>query len=112
MNIKDIPTPTLITGGAVVLWLGTFALRSVNPEFSGGPAADALMATVVAWWAKTRKDANGEDDLISQVLTKNVLPIVSTTPTPTSPPAAPKPAPPMPPKPATPPKPGGLPWGS
>ncbi len=116
MNIKDIPTPTLITGVAVVLWLGTFALRSVNPEFSGGPAADALMATIVAWWAKTRKDANGEDDLISQVLSKNVLPMVSTTPTPTS--AAPKPAPPMPPKPATPPKPstppkpGGLPWGS
>jgi hypothetical protein len=110
VNIKDIPTPTLITGGAVVLWLGTFALRSVNPEFSGGPAADALVATVIAWWAKTRKDANGEDDLISQVLTKNVLPIVSTTPAPTS--AAPKPAPPMPPKPSTPPKPGGLPWGS
>lgn len=109
-KLKDIPTPTLITGGAVVLWLGTFALRAVNPEFAGGPAADALVATVIAWWAKTRKDAHGEDDLISQVLTKNVLPIVSTPATATAP--SPKPAPPMPPKPAQPPKPGGLPWGS
>jgi outer membrane biosynthesis protein TonB len=112
VKLKDIPTPTLITGGAVVLWLGTFVLRAVNPEFSGGPAADALVATVVAWWAKTRADAHGKDDLIAEVLTKNVLPMVSNTPTPTLPPAAPKPAPPMPPKPATPPKPGGLPWGS
>lgn len=119
MKLKDIPTPTLITGGAVVLWLGTFALRSVNPEFSGGPAADALMATVVAWYAKNRKDANGgKDDLITEVLTKNVLPMVSTanTPTPSAPtsmpPPSPAPKPAMPPKPTQPPKPGGLPWGS
>lgn len=112
MNIKEIPVPTLITGGAVVLWLGTFVLRSVNPEFSGGPAADALMATVVAWWAKTRKDANGgKDDLITEVLTKNVLPLVSTANTPPVTPA-PKPAAPPTPKPAQPPKQGGLPWGS
>ena len=114
MKLKDIPTPTLITGGAVVLWLGTFVLRSVNPEFSGGPAADALMATVVAWWAKTRKDANGgKDDLISEVLTKNVLPMVSptTTVTPTTVTPTPASPPPTSPKPTQPPKQGGLPWG-
>jgi hypothetical protein len=119
VNIKDIPTPTLITGGAVVLWLGSFVVRSMNPEFSGGPAADALVATVIAWWAKTRKDANGgKDDLITEVLTKNVLPIVShspatATPTPATfpPPPPPKTAAPPPGKPSTPPKQGGLPWG-
>ena len=116
-KIKDIPTPTLITGAAVVLWLGTFVLRSVNPEFSGGPAADALMATVVAWWAKTRKDANGgKDDLISEVLTKNVLPMISPaspsppayTPQPYTPPSQPKQ--PYTPKPTAPPTKGALPW--
>ena len=119
MKLKDIPTPTLITGAAVVLWLGTFVLRSVNPEFSGGPAADALMATVVAWWAKTRKDANGgQDDLITEVLSKNVLPLVSTANTPAPVQAQPNPAigstkpPVVQPKPTQPPKPGGLPWGS
>ena len=118
MNIKDIPTPTLITGGAVVLWLGSFVVRSMNPEFSGGPAADALVATVIAWWAKTRKDANGgKDDLITEVLTKNVLPIVSHSPAaaPPTPTPAPTPAPrpsPPPAPPSTPPKQGGLPWSS
>ena len=122
-NIKDIPVPTLITGMTAVVWLGSFAMRSVNPEFTGGPAIDALMATVVAWWAKTRKAKNGQDDLISEVLTKNVLPIVSHTPgaadvaTPTA--YYPKPAPYQPPQsvpptyspPASKPKQGGLPWG-
>jgi hypothetical protein len=127
-NIKDIPVPTLITGMTAVVWLGSFVMRSVNPEFTGGPAVDALMATVVAWWAKTRKTNNGgQDDLISEVLSKNVLPIVSHTPTPpavdAAPPAAyyPKPAPTpyQPPQsvppphspPASKPKQGGLPWG-
>lgn len=117
MKLKDIPTPTLITGGAVVLWLGSFVVRSMNPEFSGGPAADALVATVIAWWAKTRKDANGgKDDLITEVLTKNVLPIVSPSPAaPSTPTPAPTPAPrpsPPPAPPSTPPKQGGLPWSS
>jgi hypothetical protein len=116
VNIKNIPTPTLITAGAVVVWLGSFVLRSLNPEFSGGPAADALMATVVAWYAKTRKDANGgKDDLITEVLSKNVLPLVSnahTTPAPTPAPRPSSPPPSSPPKPSTPPKQGGLPWGS
>lgn len=127
-NIKDIPVPTLITGMTAVVWLGSFVMRSVNPDFTGGPAVDALMATVVAWWAKTRKAKNGPDDLISEVLTQNVLPIVSHTPTPpavdaAAPPAAyyPKPAPTLyqPPQsvppphspPASKPKQGGLPWG-
>lgn len=115
-KLKDIPTPTLVTGVAVVLWLGTFVLRSVSPEFSGGPAADALMATIVAWWAKTRKATHGPDDLISEVLSKNVLPVVSQQ---TAPPvAAPKPAAPYQQPvhapyspPASKPKQGGLPWG-
>jgi hypothetical protein len=123
-NIKDIPVPTLVTGMTAVVWLGSFVLRSVNPEFTGGPAADALLATTVAWWAKTRKAKNGQDDLISEVLTKNVLPMVSHTPPPAdvAPPTAyPKPAPapyqppqPVPPTyspPASKPKQGGLPWG-
>jgi hypothetical protein len=123
-NIKDIPVPTLVTGMTAVVWLGSFVLRSVNPEFTGGPAADALLATTVAWWAKTRKAKNGQDDLISEVLTKNVLPMVSNTPPPAdvAPPITyPKPAPatyqppqPVPPTyspPASKPKQGGLPWG-
>jgi hypothetical protein len=124
-NIKDIPVPTLITGMTAVVWLGSFAMRSVNPEFTGGPAIDALMATVVAWWAKTRKAKNGQDDLISEVLSKNVLPIVSNTPgaADVAPPTAyypkPAPAPYQPPQsvpltyspPASKPKQGGLPWG-
>lgn len=113
-KLKGIPVPTLITGAAVVLWLGTFALRSINPEFSGGPAADALLATIVAWWAKTRATSHGKDDLISEVLSKNVLPMIS----PTAPPAytpppqtyTPKPTAPYTPKPTAPPKQGGLPW--
>lgn len=130
MKLKDIPAPTLITAGAVVAWLGTFVLRAVNPDFSGGPAADALMATVTAWWMKTRKDANGgKDDLITEVVGKNVLPYISTahaedTPAPQQAPpqqAAPRPPsyqPPVtgvPPRPYTPPpaspKQGGMPWG-
>lgn len=124
-NIKDIPVPTLVTGMTVVVWLGSFVLRSVNPEFTGGPAADALLATTVAWWAKTRKARNGQDDLISEVLTKNVLPMVSNTPPPAdvAPPTPyypnPAPAPYQPPQPVPPtysppaskPKQGGLPWG-
>jgi len=115
VKLKDIPTPTLITGAAVVLWLGTFVLRSVNPEFTGGPAADALAATVIAWWAKTRAASHGKDDLISEVLTKNVLPLVSppsSSPPPYTPPAyTPAPYTPKPtaPKPTAPTK-GGMPW--
>ncbi len=114
MNIKDIPPPTLITAGAVVAWLGTFVLRAVNPEFAGGPAADALMATVTAWWMKTRKDANGgKDDLLTEVVGKVGLPMISTAHTPK--PAAPNPAPPVKPAaqppPTSTPKQGGLPWG-
>jgi hypothetical protein len=123
-NIKDIPVPTLITGMTAVVWLGSFAMRSVNPDFTGGPAIDALMATVVAWYAKSRKAKNGgQDDLITEVLSKNVLPIVSHTPgaADVAPPTAyyPKPAPYQPPQsvpptyspPASKPKQGGLPWG-
>ncbi len=123
-NIKDIPVPTLVTGMTAVVWLGSFVLRSVNPEFTGGPAADALLATTVAWWAKTRKARNGQDDLISEVLTKNVLPMVSNTPPPAdvAPPTAypkpaaapyhpPQPVPPTYSPPASKPKQGGLPWG-
>ena len=118
MNIKDIPVPTLITGAAALAWLGSFALRAMNPEFSGGPAADAMMATVVAWWMKTRKENNGgKDDLLTEVVSKNVLPMISGAHAPTPAPA-PYPAPTSPPRPAappppsTPPKQGGLPWSS
>jgi hypothetical protein len=118
VNIKDIPVPTLITGAAALAWLGSFALRAMNPEFSGGPAADAMMATVVAWWMKTRKENNGgKDDLLTEVVSKNVLPMISgahapaPTPTPSVIPP-PKPSAPPPPKPSTPPKQGGLPWSS
>jgi len=128
MKLKDIPAPTLITAGAVVAWLGTFVLRAVNPDFSGGPAADALLATIVAWWAKTRAASHGKDDLISEVLSKNVLPYISTAhadDTPAPPPAQRPPSyqppqpyqPPVtgaPPRPYTPPaspKQGGMPWG-
>lgn len=126
-KLKDIPVPTLITGMVGVVWLGSFALRSINPDFTGGPAADALMATTVAWYAKSRKTKNGgQDDLISELLTKNVLPIVSHTPgvADAGPPAGtyqpyPKSAPYQPPPvpqnqpyspPASKPKQGGLPW--
>jgi hypothetical protein len=118
VNIKDIPVPTLITGAAALAWLGSFALRAMNPEFSGGPAADAMMATVVAWWMKTRKENNGgKDDLLTEVVGKNVLPMISGAhaPTPTPAPSpAPRPSPPPPPStpPPPPPKQGGLPWSS
>ena len=129
-KIKDIPVPTLITGMTAVVWLGSFVMRSINPDFTGGPAIDALMATTVAWYAKSRKTKNGgQDDLISELLTKNVLPIVSHTPgvadagppagtyQPNYPKSAPyQPPPSLPPKspqspPASKPKQGGLPWG-
>jgi hypothetical protein len=116
VNITDIPVPTLITGAAALAWLGSFALRAMNPEFSGGPAADAMMATVVAWWMKTRKENNGgKDDLLIEVVGKNVLPMISgahAPPAPKPPPYTPPAPKPSPPKPSTPPTKGGLPWGS
>jgi hypothetical protein len=121
---KELPLPAVITGAAGVLWLGSFGLRAIKPDLAIGPAADTLMATCVAWLAKTRLAKNGQDDLLSQVLTTSVLPFVSTahadtdTPAPASPaPYTPKPTtynppPYTPPRPSTPPapKPGGLPW--
>ena len=116
--------PAVITGAAGVLWLGSFGLRAIKPDLAIGPAADTLLATCVAWYAKTRLSSNGKDDLLSEVLTTSVLPFVSTahadtdTPAPGSPaPYTPKPTtynppPYTPPRPSTPPapKPGGLPW--
>ena len=120
---KELPTPAVITGAAGLLWLGSFGLRAIKPDMAIGPAADTLMATCVAWFAKTRLAKNGQDDLLSQVLTTSVLPFVSSahadpdTPAPGSPaPYTPKPTtypPYTPPRPSTPPpapKPGGLPW--
>ena len=120
MKLKDIPIPTLVAGAASVLWVGSFGLRAIKPDFAIGPAADTLMATVVAWWIKTRKDAQGgQDDLLTEVATKFALPYISTAHTDDEP--APKPAQPYTPKPAKPvqpytpkptaPKPGGMPWG-
>lgn len=120
MKFKDIPVPTLITGIAGVAWLGSFGLRALKPDFALGPAADTLMATCTAWWMKTRRDANGgQDDLLTDVVSKVALPYISTAhadddPEPPKPaqPYTPKPTQPAP-KPTTPPKPkpGGMPWG-
>ena len=113
MNIKDIPPHTLITGVAAVAWLGSFALRAVNPEFALGPAADALMTTVVGYWFTQNKKSG--DGLLGEVVNKVALPMISTAHAPAPKPAAPpvpKPVPPTAPKPTTPPKQGGLPWGS
>ena len=120
---KELPTPAVITGAAGLLWLGSFGLRAIKPDMAIGPAADTLMATCVAWFAKTRLAKNGQDDLLSQVLTTSVLPFVSSAhadpDTPGSPaPYTPKPTtynppPYTPPRPSTPPpapRPGGLPW--
>jgi hypothetical protein len=117
VKIKDIPLPTLVTGIAGVAWLGSFGLRALKPDFALGPAADTMFATCVAWYAKTRLAKEGQDDLLSEVLTKSVVPLISTAhaddPEPPKPaqPYTPKPAQPYTPKPTTPPKPGGMPWG-
>lgn len=123
MKLKDIPIPTLVAGAASVLWVGSFGLRAIKPDLAIGPAADTLMATVVAWWIKTRKDAQGgQDDLLTEVATKFALPYISTAHADDEPPAqpytpkpaqpySPKPAQPYTPKPTTSPKPGGMPWG-
>ena len=118
MKLKDIPLPTLVTGIAGVAWLGSFGLRALKPDFALGPAADTMFATCVAWYAKTRLAKEGQDDLLSEVLTKSVVPLISTAhadepaaPKPAQP-YTPKPAQPYTPKPTTPPKPpGGMPWG-
>lgn len=119
MKLKDIPMPTLITGIAGVAWLGSFGLRALKPDFALGPAADTLMATCTAWWMKTRQDANGgQDDLLTEVVSKVAMPYISTAhaddelPKPAQP-YIPKPTQPYTPKPAPPTKPkiGGMPWG-
>jgi hypothetical protein len=117
MKLKDIPIPTLVTGIAGVAWLGSFGLRALKPDFALGPAADTMFATCVAWFAKTRLAKEGQDDLLSEVLTKSVVPFISTAhaddPEPPKPaqPYTPKPVQPAP-KPSSPkPKPGGMPWG-
>ena len=117
MKLKDIPLPTLVTGIAGVAWLGSFGLRALKPDFALGPAADTMFATCVAWYAKTRLAKEGQDDLLSEVLTKSVVPLISTAHADDEPPKpaqpyTPKPAQPYTPKPTTPPKPpGGMPWG-
>jgi hypothetical protein len=117
MKLKDIPAYTWVAGVAAVAWVGSFGLRAIRPDYALGPAADTLMATVAAWYVKARRDAHGgQDDLITDVVTKVAMPIISTAHTPDKPekpdqPYTPKPAPPKP-KPTTPPKPpGGMPWG-
>ena len=118
MKFKDIPMPTLVTGIAGVAWLGSFGLRALKPDFALGPAADTMFATCVAWYAKTRLAQGGQDDLLSEVLTKSVVPYISTAhaeePEPAKPAYAPAPYTPKPtaPKPSAPKKPGGLPWSS
>ena len=121
MKLKDIPMPTLVAGAASVLWVGSFGLRAIKPDLAIGPAADTLMATVVAWWIKTRKESlGGQDDLLTEVASKVALPYISTAHADDEPPAQPytpkpaqppKPVQPYTPKPTAPPKPGGMPWG-
>jgi hypothetical protein len=112
MKLKDIPPPTLITGVAAIAWLGSFGLRALNPSFALGPAADALMTTVVGWWFTENHKAG--DGLLGSIVSKNVIPSIATAhaePKPgqvTPPVYVPKPSPPKPTKPI---KPGGLPWG-
>ncbi len=114
---KDIPAYTWVAGVAAVAWVGSFGLRAIKPDMAIGPAADTLMATVVAYWMKARKAANnGEDDLLTEVAAKVALPYISTAhsdkpDTPTQAPYTPKPVPPYTPKPTAPPKQGGMPWG-
>ncbi len=121
MNIKDIPPHTLITGVAAIAWLGSFGLRALNPEFALGPAADALMTTVVGYWFTVNKKS-GKDDgsgLLEEVVTSVAMPMIATAHSskpaapnaPTSP-APPAPRPVTPPvRPTPPPAQGGLPWG-
>ena len=119
MNIKQVPPHTIITAAVAVAWLGSFALRAINPEFALGPAADALMVTTVTYWLKAqagaRKDGSG---LVESLVNEVALPMISTAHTPGTPAAKPvtpaqptkSPTPPYTP-PTTPPK-GGLPWNS
>lgn len=118
MKLKAIPIYSWVAGAAGVLWVGSFGLRTIKPDLAIGPAADTLMATVVAWFVKARKDANnGQDDLLTEVATKVALPYISTAHS--DKPATPKPEQPYTPKPAYVPKPapptkpkiGGMPWG-
>jgi hypothetical protein len=117
MKLKEIPTYTWVAGVAAVAWVGSFGLRAIKPDYGLGPAADTLMATVAAWYVKARKDAHGgQDDLITDVVTKVAMPIFSTAHTPEKPkpeqPYTPKPAPaPKTTSKPTTPKPGGMPWG-
>lgn len=120
MNLKEIPPHTMITAVAAVGWLASFVLRAVNPAFALGPAADALMTTVVAYWMKANKDAKRDGaGLVDAVMNEVALPMIANAhPAPAPPPdglrspqAAPKPAPaPKPPAPPT--TKGGSPWSS
>ena len=126
MKLKEIPAYTWVAGVAAVAWVGSFGLRAIKPDLAIGPAADTLMATVVAYYVKARKAAQGgQDDLLTEVATKVALPYISTAHTdkaapPASAPYMPPTAPYVPPKslpptnpytpPQSPPKQGGLPW--
>lgn len=118
MDIKEIPPHTIITGVAAVAWLGSFGLRALNPEFSLGPAADALMTTVVGYWFTANHKAGDGGDLLGSIVSKNVIPAISTAHAEpkseqvTPPVYVPKPTPPKPPppRPITPTKTGGMPW--
>ena len=78
MRLKQIPPHTLITAFAAVAWLASFPLRSMNPGFNLGPAADTLMATCVAWWMKMQKASGKADGLMVEVVENIALPYIST----------------------------------
>jgi hypothetical protein len=118
-KLKSIPPHTLITAVAGVAWLGSFVIRAVKPDFALGAAADALMTTVVGYWFTANHKAGQGDDLLGEVVSKNVLPAISgahatpkPAPTKNYPPPAQRPPTAQPAPKKAPPKQGGLPWGS
>lgn len=52
---------TTLTGIVGLAWFGTYVLKGIRPEIELGVAPDALMTTVVGWWAnEKRKEGNAQ----------------------------------------------------
>lgn len=50
---------TVLAGIVGAVWFGTYILKGIRPETDLGLAPDALMTTVVGWWAnEARKEKN------------------------------------------------------
>jgi hypothetical protein len=119
VKLRDIPPHTLITAVAAVAWLASFVIRAFVPDFALGAAADALMTTCVGYWFTANHKAGKGDDLLGEVVSKNVLPAISgahappkPSPAPSYPPPGQRPPTAQPAPTKAPPKQGGLPWGS